>query len=163
MSPAISPVAPSPTLPLSSRRPSVSFGGFGVRRFLNHTSVGSGTAARATPWSTPSVILGTISLTTMRPLPAIGQKGPRNCMRSTSNWRRSSQLHLLGLLGIDGPAIDSIVRNNRNLRDLLVGIQGGVRDLLNRQTTAWTFYPTFPISSLQGLPQSATELPDVAE
>ena len=31
MSPAISPVAPSPTLPLSSRRPSVSFGGFGVR------------------------------------------------------------------------------------------------------------------------------------
>ena len=36
MSPAISPVAPSPTLPLSSRRPSVSFGGFGLtspRRF----------------------------------------------------------------------------------------------------------------------------------
>ncbi len=31
MSPAISPVAPSPTLPLSSRRPSVSFGGFGVK------------------------------------------------------------------------------------------------------------------------------------
>ena len=31
MSPAISPVAPSPTLPLSSRRPSVSFGGFGLR------------------------------------------------------------------------------------------------------------------------------------
>ena len=30
MSPAISPVAPSPTLPLSSRRPSVSFGGFGL-------------------------------------------------------------------------------------------------------------------------------------
>ena len=29
-SPAISPVAPSPTLPLSSRRPSVSFGGFGL-------------------------------------------------------------------------------------------------------------------------------------
>ena len=31
MSPAISPVAPSPTLPLSSRHPSVSFGGFGLR------------------------------------------------------------------------------------------------------------------------------------
>ena len=31
MCPAISPVAPSPTLPLSSRRPSVSFGGFGFR------------------------------------------------------------------------------------------------------------------------------------
>ena len=30
MSPAISPVAPSPTLPLSSRHPSVSFGGFGL-------------------------------------------------------------------------------------------------------------------------------------
>ena len=29
---AISPVAPSPPLPLSSRRPSVSFGGFGVKR-----------------------------------------------------------------------------------------------------------------------------------
>ena len=33
MSPAISPVAPSPTLPLSSRRPSVSFGGFGLRGY----------------------------------------------------------------------------------------------------------------------------------
>ena len=32
MSPAISPVAPSPTLPLSSRHPSVSFGGFGLRK-----------------------------------------------------------------------------------------------------------------------------------
>ena len=38
MSPAISPVAPSPTLPLSSRRPSVSFGGFGVRDALNNPS-----------------------------------------------------------------------------------------------------------------------------
>ena len=34
MSPAISPVAPSPTLPLSSRRPSVSFGGFGLKLIL---------------------------------------------------------------------------------------------------------------------------------
>ena len=29
--------------------------------------------------------------------------------------------------------------------------------------TPENIYPTFPISPLQGLPQSATELPDVAE
>ena len=34
---AISPVAPSPPLPLSSRRPSVSFGGFGLRVTLGRT------------------------------------------------------------------------------------------------------------------------------
>ena len=49
MSPAISPVAPSPTLPLSSRRPSVSFGGFGFRGKLKT----EGTEANARPVKRP--------------------------------------------------------------------------------------------------------------
>ena len=32
-----------------------------------------------------------------------------------------------------------------------------------RSLSRWLTKPTFPISTLQGLPQSATELPDVAE
>ena len=42
-------------------------------------------------------------------------------------------------------------RGGRNVQHRLVG--------LLRQSV----YPTFPISTLLGLPQSATELPDVAE
>ena len=52
-------------------------------------------------------------------------KGPQELHELYKQLEALFQLHLLGLLGIDGPAIDSIVRNNRSLRDLLVGIQGG--------------------------------------
>ena len=33
---------------------------------------------------------------------------------------------------------------------------------INRYSPYWESSPTFPISTLQGLPQSATELPDIA-
>ena len=50
---------------------------------------------------------------------------PNNALDPTIMEEWHGRQHLLGLLGIDGPAMDSIVRNNRSLRDLLVGIQGG--------------------------------------
>ena len=46
-------------------------------------------------------------------------KGPQELYELCKQLEALFQLHLLGLLGIDGPAIDSIVRNNRSLRDLL--------------------------------------------
>ena len=67
------------------------------------------------------------------------------------------------------------VTENRNTRrpDVVLSVNGlplGVIELKNpsdEDATIWTAWqqlqPTFPISTLQGLPQSATELLDVAE
>ena len=43
-------------------------------------------------------------------------KGPQELHELYKQLEALFQLHLLGILGIDGPAIDSIVRNNRSLR-----------------------------------------------
>ena len=72
MSPAISPVAPSPTLPLSSRRPSVSFGGFGLTLTPTPAPTAKPTStATATPTPTPPVT--SLEVVGMTPLTSIGE------------------------------------------------------------------------------------------